>query len=192
MEERNNWTALNSLLRSMESENIQDYNFDGISELIKYESEKLHGDQSQVIRSISNLSMHMHKLDGMEENCFHPGKKKELKESLNLLLEAFKARDNYLKQSNLRKKTQNKLSAFEIALRHKFLEDFGILRNDMNGREVGELYSHLRNKKNIEIAYNDLINKSRSPKIRELQKVHDNLYDYPNIQEMIKKEMENK
>jgi hypothetical protein len=83
---------------------------------------------------------------------------------------------------------ESDLSAFEIALKHYYLY-LGDKEN-LTSREIAEMYEGIRNTKNIEMAYNNLLNNLRKPNRKHLKIVHDSLSEYPDVQKAIKNDID--
>jgi hypothetical protein len=80
------------------------------------------------------------------------------------------------------------LSAFEIALKHYYLY-LGDKEN-LTSRQIAEMYKGVKASKNIEMAYNDLLEKRKKGNKSQLKKVHDSLSEYPDVQKAIKNDID--
>lgn len=83
-----------------------------------------------------------------------------------------------------------KLSAFELALRHWYLDKAKIEPVGLNGKQVGELYKDLASQKNIQLFYNAIYSKKRQGNKKQLTNVKNSLKDYPQIQKAIENEID--
>lgn len=121
--------------------------------------------------AIKNLDMYIAKLDGIIEEC------------------TIRIENRSIRKSASKLKSPSELTAFEIALKHWYLERAGI-ESYTNAIEIASKYNGIRSTKNIELAFNDIAQKRKKANLKQLKNVMKSLDDYPIIQKAIQNDLD--
>lgn len=121
--------------------------------------------------ALKNFDRYTASLDGIIEECTIRIENRSIRKSVSKL------------------KSPSELTAFEIALKHWYLERAGI-ESYSGAIEIASKYKGIKNSKNIELAFNDIVQKRKKANLKQLKNILNSLKDYPIVQKAIQNDLD--